>query len=231
MTPTPPAPGSHEPPRPRAGGADADRLLAQALALANERVRHWARRQRLQPADVDDAREGAAVAVLKAMRAYDPAQVRGPAESSLRALVGRVVSCSLSDFLRARRRLARHYDPSADVVRLLEGEAPGRGEARPVVRPSDDPARLAEWHEQETAVAVAVGSLPAEYRQVYDLRLSGKSLREMAAQLGVTVKVVRGRLEKVREKLAAAHGAPHGWGRGAAPVRRRERPFDARPEG
>jgi hypothetical protein len=165
MTPTSPATVApartdDQPPPPRADAAHPAPLEPHTLlARVEGRVARWQRRLHLQAADVDDARQAAAAAALRALLKYDRDRAVGPPALSLHALLGKAMDDALADFLRARCRFARHHDASTDVERLLEGKATGRGGARPVVVAGEDPAQAAQAKEERALLDGAVESL------------------------------------------------------------------------
>jgi RNA polymerase sigma factor (sigma-70 family) len=180
------------------------------LEWVEDRVARWGRHLHLQAADVDDMRQVAAAAALRALSNYNRDRVAGPPELSLHALLRKAVDDSLAEFLRARCRLASHHDATADVARLLEGKATGRGGARPLVVADEDLAQAAQAKEEVELLDAAVEGLADDERRLLELWLSDESLRQTARLLDVGVKVVRGRREKLLAKLRAAVRRPPG---------------------
>jgi RNA polymerase sigma factor (sigma-70 family) len=210
MTPNSPAPTPDDPRRgakpassPRAGARSAAARLAQALQWTCDLVRSESPHWHLQAADIEDAFQEAATRVALALERYDPLRRKGPEEVSLHALVNKVASGALIDYLRARKRarkrVTRHYETPAEVERLLVE----RGGGRLLVSAEKDPVLLAELHEMQELVDLAVCFLSDDERRLFDLWMSGATLKAMARQLGVTVKVVRQRKEQLMAKIRA----------------------------
>ena len=188
-------------------------MTPDVLAWVERRVGRWGRHLRLQPADLDDARGNAVLAVLQALRHYDPARAADVPQSSFDAYLRIVVLRALWHDLRAARRLARHYSAPAGVNRLPGDEAGwGRG-ARPLVSVEEGPAEAAVRHEEGELLAAALSGLtPGEHR-LYEFLLSGESLAGIARREGVTVKVVGRRFRRLWAKLSAAAGGRKGGAR------------------
>ena len=95
-----------------------------------------------------------------------------------------------------RKNLARDGSRLTFVEEIREEDA---GSVGPAELPSEVAARRAEWRRQLTA---AFAKLPPILREAYTLFQIGEmSIREIAAQTGVTEKLVKVRIHRAKEKL------------------------------
>ena len=95
-----------------------------------------------------------------------------------------------------RKNLARDGSRLTFVEEIREEDA---GSVGPAELPSEVAARRAEWRRQLTA---AFAKLPPILREAYTLFQIGEmSIREIAAQTGVTENLVKVRIHRAKEKL------------------------------
>jgi RNA polymerase sigma factor (sigma-70 family) len=178
-------------------------LDANDLAWIAKRVAQWVQPMHLQPADVEDAQQSVAQEVVRALEGFDLGRIVGPADRAWYAFLGLVVRRALRAFLRARRRLARHYDARVDVDRLLAGEAADCWGARPLVSSDENPALAAELHEEDERLDAAMQALASEDRSLLEQWLEKGSVKEITRQLDLDPHVVRRRLQTIFKKLKA----------------------------
>jgi RNA polymerase sigma-70 factor (ECF subfamily) len=135
--------------------------------------------------------------LLEAHRSRDQLQGRSAGE-----IAGWLRTALYRNALNAARA---HGQEMRDVARERSLESSARVEAWLAAEQSS-PSEQAERNDQLRRLAEALARLPAEQRDAVERRfLHGWKLREIAAEVGVTVGVVAGRLERglawLREEL------------------------------
>jgi RNA polymerase sigma-70 factor, ECF subfamily len=134
----------------------------------------------------EDAQDAVQMAYFMALRRIE--HFRG--EASFRTWISRiVVNCCLRQLREARRRVTwvRLEDHNGiEGPDLLASHGP-------------TPEKSAWCHEISSALSAAVGTLPDHLREAYTLfAISGLSLREVAAALGLSVAATKTRLFRAR---------------------------------
>lgn len=155
-----------------------DRLYA---ALAG-RVTVYLLRCGFDSADVEDLRQEVFLRVFSSLGSFDPAR------GSLRAWTGAI----------ARNVAKRHWSrrPKWDMFEPELAEA--------VFADPPTPAEAPEAREEFHAVRGCVAALPAELAELVILRYrDGRTLRNIAAAMGMAESTVRLRLGEAREQIAA----------------------------
>ncbi|WP_424936894.1 MULTISPECIES: RNA polymerase sigma factor [Bacteria] len=160
--------------------ADGD---AQAFAVLVRRyapmLRAYARRIMGSSASIDDIVQDAFVAAWQKLPELEqPEKVRG--------WLMRIVSRRAISELRADRG---HLDLDAVPAQALAAVG-------------ESPARAVERRAELTALAAALGELPADQRECWVLReIGGSSYEEIAEDLGVPMSTVRGLLARARKYI------------------------------
>ncbi len=102
----------------------------------------------------------------------------------------------------ARDRVRRRAAERARIERAAERDAPSARPARAIV---EDPAVIAERHDEVARLKAALALLSADQREVFGLReVGGLSTAEIAETLGVSEGKVRVDLHRARRKLRDA---------------------------
>jgi len=192
MAPTSPSPGANDP----------SVLLSNAMPWITDVVRCWCHQRHLRGADIDDALDYVQVAACKALAKYDPTQVHGPPDLAFHAWLGPRLSGFLAKYQRGRKRLASHYDRSANIDQILASEAAGLRAGRPRVSAEQDPVLLAEKHEKEALLAAAEEQLSNGDHHLRELVRSGASSAAIARQLGISANALKRRVDKLAANLA-----------------------------
>lgn len=165
------------------------RTIKPAWDQLSTRLRPFVRRRVDSDVDADDVMQEV---LLKAYRGIG--EVRD--EERLEAWLYRVARTSIADHLRARQRHP-----------LVRGDARDEGEAQPS---QEDPFQGDPFREDEDAVArevalyvaMFVPFLPSPYREAITLvELEGKTHREAAEMLGISVSGMKSRVQRGRAKL------------------------------
>jgi RNA polymerase sigma factor (sigma-70 family) len=177
-------------------------LMTRYYTVFRHLVRCWTRTAGLWDADAHDEEQNVVFAVHRAATEYDPRRCARPPAGSFRRFLYPILHNRFRNECRRRRREERHYDRSAPVAGLSNGQVVGTGRCRtaggPVADPARDPALTAERGEWLAEVMRVLGRLPeADYRFL-EFLAAGRSLRAIARKLGVSyakAKRTKGRLK------------------------------------
>lgn len=169
-----------------------------------ERLISWlARTTSFSSADVEDARQNSVFWTVEAISKYDTEQISKDQGCSFYSFLNRVLVCRFKDYSKHVHRRERHIDRSAGFA--AEGEAIDR---TPGVT---DPALLAESHESVSRLHAAVAQLDAESCCIWEMLTEGSSLREIAAELGLSYDAVKRRrrrlIDHLRQELSPKTGS------------------------
>jgi RNA polymerase sigma-70 factor (ECF subfamily) len=157
----------------------AEPAIAEAVREHEALLRATARRLCGNAADADDLVHDT---YERALRAWDRYSERGNVKSWLMAIMNNL-------FIDRCRKARRH--PTEDVT-SLEVAAP-------------EPAAPPAWAEVSVEqVTHALAGIGVEFREVYELHVSGLSYDDIAARLGIPKSTVGTRLVRARKKLKDA---------------------------
>jgi RNA polymerase sigma factor (sigma-70 family) len=195
----PPAPDENlvAPARSEEGPAACNRLEEDYQKAVVVQVARLARLKGCQPADTTEAQDLAVTDWLcEAQASFKP--YKG---TSFPAFLAQVVERRFGDFLRQRRRQARHIGgyltPDGLLVR-------SEHEPEPVADRRHDPARLVEEAEAQARCEQALRLLTEKQQQLCELRRAGFAQEEIACQMGLSPSTVKRWLGLVEKKLRLA---------------------------
>jgi RNA polymerase sigma factor (sigma-70 family) len=175
-----------------------------AAAHAAERGRRWGLADDL----LQDAMQDAVLAVLEAIRQYDPVQLGQQRRCRFRTFLWTVLEARLTDWLRRYGRKERRLDRSVDVRDLLSEEGQ-RGVSTAWRRgwPADgDPAQEAAQRDLLAHLREALERLPAEARLLLEETAAGTSMRVLAVRMGSTYDILKKWRKRLLGRLAAELG-------------------------
>jgi RNA polymerase sigma factor (sigma-70 family) len=167
---------------------------AAALALLERyrgpalRFLAWrARPRRLRADEREEGWQEAALALLRAVAAFEPTRAGG---ASFRTFLYRVLRSHLLNWLRRLRRAEGRLDRGADGPGGLDRQAQGSTRQAGAFRAPDsrsgDPVRAASWREFRGRLAAALQPLEPTGRWLWDQLASGRPLRDAARELGIS---------------------------------------------
>jgi RNA polymerase sigma factor (sigma-70 family) len=150
-------------------------------------------KDRLSPAECEDAAQNAAFAINQAINKYDTNRIaRRDGGVSFRTFLYYRLNWRFAEFVRHLRRKKREQ-PASDA---LLAQTPS---------PTKDPAALAEEREQQERLEQAVKKLDKQDRDTWNLIQSGMDIVALAAHWGGKYDVARRRrnrlIKNVRRKL------------------------------
>jgi hypothetical protein len=186
-------------------GAAVEALWERHAPALEVCLRCWARRHRLRPSDLADARQEAGRAFLEAVHA-DGAAHRAPA-ACFATFLSRVATWWLGKWLRSRARAERGLDRSVRAEQVLARRAPAGGQAWPLAWPDSrvgDPVAQAQWRELQARLEDAVAALPDELRPLWEGLAADRPLVEAGAQAGLSYDQAKRHGRRVRDFLRAA---------------------------
>jgi RNA polymerase sigma factor (sigma-70 family) len=179
-------------------------LLLRHREWSRRLIVRLARHRGLSPHDTEDALQDAMFAILKAICHYDTLRPSGQNGCLFQSFLGRVLTNRFKDFVKHLRRTERHF--SRPMPRFLElNEAVGRRERQGTSLLEDrgsDPALIAQRKELVARVRNAVAHLDGMNHRLVDGLLSGRRLRAIADELGITYDVAKRRWRGIRTRLA-----------------------------
>jgi RNA polymerase sigma factor (sigma-70 family) len=189
----------------RARGPDPDRAWHELERRDQGRLARlvvWlARRYRLSWADLEDARQEADLAWLKAIHQYELDQAAGAGRCPFRHFLRRVVLRCLLNFLRSYRRAERALDRSAPATAALETVQAPVGADWDFGRTDSQPVREVQQQERQLRVGETVRRLGAQERRLAERLMDRTTLVQIAQELGVSYGVIRGEERRLKEKL------------------------------
>jgi RNA polymerase sigma factor (sigma-70 family) len=144
------------------------------------------------------------MALLEAIGKYDTEQAQKAARSSFRTFLFHVFRNRFRDFLKKTRREERPYDRSFTAAVTLE-----EGLKRPIrthydwsaYEMTDDPAVLAQRHEEMARLVDAINVLSSSKYMVWQSVCAGNNLKTIAKELGISYDATRRRLNKTLKVL------------------------------
>jgi RNA polymerase sigma factor (sigma-70 family) len=161
----------------------------------SRRLIDWmAYRYRLSDADTEDARQNAVFWFVEAITKYDTNQIGKRQGCSFRSFIHRVVMARFKDFAKHLRRVECHYDRNS-------GCGSDDSSAVDIDRKGTDPATLAEAQESASRLQAALASLRPDAGQLWQLLADGQSLRQVAAELGLSYDAAKRRRRKLIAEL------------------------------
>jgi RNA polymerase sigma factor (sigma-70 family) len=160
-----------------------------------ERLIQWlARSTEFGGADVEDARQNAVFWTVEAITKYDTEQTDRVRRCSFYSFLYRVLVARFKDFTKQVRRLERR--------RRLTSDWPNEdGSLSHIFRDPSDPAMIAETREAVQRLQTAVAALDQESQQIWQRLCEGMSLREIAAELGLSYDSAKRRRRKLLANL------------------------------
>jgi RNA polymerase sigma factor (sigma-70 family) len=186
--------------------------LTRRHADGLDRLVSWlAARFALSREDAAEARQQANLVLVSVVLRYKARAGAAAGGSGWRRFLHGAVRLALQEFARKRRREERHLDRSLSAADALEGQA--RHHAAPdcpqLASPAADPATAAEWRENEALVQRALDALPAGERWLWESVGRGRSLKEIADEMGVSYATVRRHHRAMRKHLLGWLGLDH----------------------
>ena len=171
-----------------------DELLVRYGGQADRVIGWLAYPQGFTRSDIEDARQNAVFWIVEAVKKYDTNQIGKPKGCSFRSFVYRVLIARFKDYAKHLRRVEHHYDRTACCG---EEEASASDvDCRP-----EDPATIVEIRESMNHLHETLARLDSESGRMWRLLAEGKSLRQIAADLGVSYDSAKRRRRKLIEQL------------------------------
>jgi DNA-directed RNA polymerase specialized sigma subunit len=174
-----------------------DLLIGRYLGWARRTAARFARKHRLRPEDVEDARAEAFPALEEAIDRYDPARA-APPNGDLGGLLLVVLYGRLGRMLRRLRRDARYLRPLP------------AGEGDLATDRLSDPAVAAQCAEWAGCLGRALADLDDLERRLYELLSGGMRPREARAALGLSPDRGKRLRQKMLKDLRAGCGGADG---------------------
>lgn len=171
-----------------------DELIIRYRPHADRLTAWLAQSHGLSRSDIEDARQNAVFWAVEAIEKYDTRQIGKPGGCSFRSFICRVMIARFKDFAKHLHRVEARYDRSA-----RSGQ-----EDEPAVEPDrqlDDPAALAENHESLTRLRETLARLDSQSGRFWQLLAEGRSLRDIAVELGMSYDAAKRRRRKLIEHL------------------------------
>ncbi len=154
----------------------------------------------LRDGDLPDAQQVAALAIREALLRFDLGQLDGPNPCHFTTFLNQMIRSRVSNFARGTQRAERRYDHSLDA-------ADAAGTAGDAHKSKDeDPAQLAAGREDQARLEAALAELPELARQVLEGVRQGKTVQEIAQELGQPYKRIWNLKEKVMKQLRSQLG-------------------------
>ena len=175
-------------------GPARDELIVRYGAQTNRLIGWLAYRYQLTDSDADDARQNAVFWIIEALTKYDTNQIGKAGGCSFRSFIHRVIIARFKDFAKHLRRVECHYDRTA---RCGGDEA----SAVDIDRKLNDPATIAEAHESMNRFQATITGLDSESGRLWRLLADGNSLRQIAAELGISYDSAKRRRRKLIAQL------------------------------
>lgn len=156
-----------------------------------ERLIQWlARSTAVGATDVEDARQNAVFWTVEAINKFDSEQTGRLRRCSFYSFLYRVLVARFKDFTKKVNRLERR--------RRLASDAPVEdGSLSHLAYDPSNPASIAEAEEAVRKLQGAVAQLDDEARQIWRQLCDGNSLREIAADLGISYDAAKRRRRKL----------------------------------
>jgi RNA polymerase sigma factor (sigma-70 family) len=171
-----------------------DELIVRYGNQTRRLIDWMAYRYRLSNADAEDARQNAVFWFVEAITKYDTNQIGKRQGCSFRSFIHRVVMARFKDFAKHLRRVECHYDRN---TRCGNDDS----SAVDIDRRGSDPATLAEAHESASRLQATLSSLDSPSGRLWQLLADGNSLRQIAADLGVSYDAAKRRRRKLIAEL------------------------------
>jgi RNA polymerase sigma factor (sigma-70 family) len=182
-----------------------DELLLRSRPVAVQVVHVLARLRCLPRDQVEDAVQDAMGALYRALRDRRyPAPGDPATPASWQAFCLHLIRCrTVNASIRESRWRRWHVGCTRGALRLSEAINGDRlvPRGRRAQADGEDPARLAEWSEENAWLEAALTQLGPEERQTWDAWWGGMKLREVAARNGTSVRKEHARRERVLAKL------------------------------
>jgi RNA polymerase sigma factor (sigma-70 family) len=193
-------------------------LIERYHPSVKKQVDRLARFKGLPEDEIPDAEQNAVFAIDEAIRKYSLNQPTKTGKCSFPSYLHRVVECQLLDSIKSFRRKAKHTDSSVRAKQafqeLAEGTAPAQSRsvakekhALGVQGKTIDPEAEAEANEFWQRWSDAIARLIPEDRRFYEACCSGKPMRLIALDVGVSERTLyekkRGMLARLRASLGS----------------------------
>jgi RNA polymerase sigma factor (sigma-70 family) len=175
-------------------GPARDELIVRYGTQTHRHIGWLAFRYQLNDSDAEDARQNAVFWIIEAAAKYDTSQIGKAHGCSFRTFIHRVIMARFKDFAKHLRRVECHYDRTA----RCGGE---EASAVDIDRKLNDPAALAESQEAMNRFQETITRLDAESARLWRLLASGFSLRQIAAELGISYDSAKRRRRKLIAQL------------------------------
>jgi RNA polymerase sigma factor (sigma-70 family) len=166
-----------------------------------------------QAEKIADAQQEGVVAFFKALSDYQPHQTDKAELRPFAPFLWTVCRRHLLNFIRGVKREAEHAAGSPDVGRVLEF---GLERVRKVIAWPEalvpalsNPFLLALSHDFCEKVEELIDQLGPRARQVWDGWLTGATLKEIAGQLGISLRTVQRWLGRIKKRLVSRFGEPN----------------------
>ena len=167
-----------------------------------ERLIQWlGRSTEFGSGDLEDARQNAVFWTVEAISKFDTEQTERVRRCSFYSFLYRVLVARFKDFSKQVRRVERRRV-------LTSAGSDEEGSLSHLFRDPSDPALIAETEEALDTLQAALGQLDEEAREIWQRLCEGVSLRDIAAELGLSYDAVKRRRRKLIATLKAHLKSP-----------------------
>jgi len=183
-----------------------DVLILRHLQLKDDLIDELARDSGWHAEDVSDAQQEALLWMIEAIHHFDVAQIGRATPCQFRSFLHEVLTRRFIDFARRRQTFEGHIDRRTQLVDDERYESPQASPGLQRVAAADrdgDPVANAQRHEQFEQLRAALKELDETERQIFDLYAAGKTLAEIATEIGSTHDALKHRWPKIKQRLRA----------------------------
>jgi RNA polymerase sigma factor (sigma-70 family) len=171
-------------------------------------IAHVARQTALNQHDVEDAQQNAVFALCEAIAGYDTLEMVKPAGCRFRSFARLVTTRRFWDFVKHVRRLRHrfHWRALADANGSA-AQVQHRSQARATSLPPDrldDAAEAAAHQEDRRRLQELLDCLDGEMRALWQELASGKKLRQISDEWGLSYDAVKRQRRKLLTHIAVA---------------------------
>ena len=184
-------------------GPARDELIVRYGAQANRLVGWLAHCQGFSRSDNEDAQQNAVFWMVEAIKKYDTRQIGKPNGCSFRSFVHRVLIARFKDFAKHLRRVEHHYDRTASCGSEEILACDDDGDLK-------NPATIVEARDSINRLHETLTCLDSESGRMWQLLAEGNSLRQIAAQIGVSYDSAKRRRRKLIDELKLRLNLPRG---------------------
>jgi RNA polymerase sigma factor (sigma-70 family) len=192
----------------------AEAMVLRCLDDMKRLIARLARTYRLPRDEISDAEQNGVLNLFKAIEHYDTLEIAKPRGRTFRSFSYQVLLNGFQDYVKHYRRVERHYDRSMKAARALADgtNSPRVGQSQEN-QTNTDPATAAECHEFVEKWSSVIRQFDRNAREIYEAILSGKKLKELAAEWGKSRATAQRRKGKFLANLATRMKAELGAGK------------------